>query len=362
MTITCCYCFFGDGKLSDWLGCVLCKSWAHIKCAHLSSLKRSDLEKVNWICEDCKADHIVMKKTIQQQGKTIRDLNELSIKLENTKQEIIAKVDSILLPTDTVSYADALKHPGKTARKQNILVVESTEDGTGVLNKKSEVGEALAGIQVADTKFTEKKIVLNFESAAERDQAADKMKNVPNVSVKQVKKIFPRIMICNVPKQEPKDDIIINLINRNEYLKTVVDVENKISHVFNKPAAGGTRHYILKCDPEIRKLLRVNHDNVKLAWGIYNVRDRYITTTCFHCQRYGHIEARCPAKEKNESPTCGCCAGNHKTKECSNKDRKKCINCSNLKKAAINHMVNERCCESLQAEIQKMMDKTDHGY
>ena len=81
-------------------------------------------------------------------------------------------------------------------------------------------------------------------------------------------------------------------------------MQNKISYIFDKPAAGGTRHYVFKCDPEIRKLIRRNGDSVNLQWGRYSVRDRYLVTTCFYCQGYGHIERNCRVKENGEDPIC----------------------------------------------------------
>ena len=78
--------------------------------------------------------------------------------------------------------------------------------------------------------------------------------------------------------------------------------------------------------------------------------------------KFGHIEKKCPAKENNENPTCGRCAGEHRTITCKEEQNKKCINCVNLKKENTNHMVNERCCEALQAEIEKVRNRTDHGF
>ena len=223
------------------------------------------------------------------------------------------------------------------------------------LKKEDDVGKALTGMQVTNTKFMDNKIVLNFETKNERDNAAEKMKEVPNVTIKQVKKMDPSIMICNVSKEESKEDMIQNLIERNESLKSVDDIENKIRYVFDKPAYNEPRHYVFRCDPEVRKLLRLKYDNIKLQWGIYNICDRYITTTCFYCMKFGHIESKCPAKANNENPTCGRCAGDHRTSTCKEETNNKCINCVNLKKKDTNHMVNQKGCEALQAEINKII-------
>lgn len=314
-----------------------------------------------------------MKTTIVQLKKRIQDLDGISnkidglvTKIEDVKSEVITKIDSVAPVSNdsgTNTYADALKNAKKSASRKHLLVVEPNTADASVDDMKPEVGAALTGIQVADSKFLEKKIVLNFETMAERDAAAEKVRSVQNVTVKEVKKLDPCIMICNVAQAESKDELMKNLLERNEYLQSVADIGKKIKHVFNKVAAGGTRHYVLRCDPQVRKLIRENHDNLKLEWGSYNVRDRYITTTCFYCQKFGHIEAKCPIKEKKEPPTCGHCAEAHRSKECNREENvKKCVNCVEQKKDDVNHSVNERCCASLLAEIKKVMDKTDHGY
>ena len=160
---------------------------------------------------------------------------------------------------------------------------------------------------------------MKFENEAVRDEAAQKLENL-EITIKSVKKLKPKIMICNVAKEETKM-IVDNLINRNEYLKGITDVAGKIQMVFSKPASGGTMHYILKCDPSVREPIHKNHDKVKLEWGVYTVRDRYHAAVCYYCQRYGHLEANCTAKSNGVDPCCYKCAGNHRSKDCGVTDK-----------------------------------------
>ena len=349
----------GDRSLSDGLKCCTCQNWAHLKCASLGSLKKKERDTVNWICSDCISDFKEMKENIVIMQKRLREFDGLANKIDEAKNEVLTKLEDVVT-TERLSYADVIKNP---KRVKNLLVVESSTEGAKVCEKRSEVGEALNGLQVTDSKFSDKKIVLNFKTRDERDKAALQVKNVPDLKVKEVKKRNPCIMLCNVGMAESKDEIIKNLIERNEYLKVIPDIEKKIEYVFDKQAAGNTRHYVLRCLPEVRKSIRINGDTVLLPWGVIGVRDRYLTTTCFYCQRYGHIEAKCPAKEKNELPTCGLCAGNHRSKEC-NRDQnvRKCINCVTHKREDTDHFVNQRCCESLNAEIRKIKEITENGY
>ncbi len=65
------------------------------------------------------------------------------------------------------------------------------------------------------------------------------------VETRMTKLFAPKIMICNVSKEESKDDIVDYLIAKNSYVQSVEGVHDKIRLVFTKPAHGNTTHYIL---------------------------------------------------------------------------------------------------------------------
>lgn len=116
------------------------------------------------------------------------------------------------------------------------------------------------------------------------------------------------------------------MVKKNTFLHNTEGITGKLELLFDKPAAGGTVHYIVKCAPEVREAIRKNGDVVCLKWAKYKVRDRYRMLTCFHCQRHGHLEKDCHSKKAGESVVCGKCSGNHRTVECVS-ETSKCINC-----------------------------------
>ena len=202
---------------------------------------------------------------------------------------------------------------------------------------------------------------MNFENEETLNDAMRKLGDMANMTTKSVKKLNPKIMICNVHKEETESEIIDTVIERNEYLQSIDEVETKISVVFSKPASGGTLHYILRCDPEVRKLLRSHNDKVKLQWGVYIIRDRYHALACYYCQRFGHTEKNCNAKVNEDDPHCFKCAGNHRSKDCTETTRK-CINCVRYKKSASDHSSMDHRCPILMSELDKIRNLTDHGY
>ena len=352
MSSDCYICGSSGGKSSDWIGCSFCdENWAHLKCAGLDGVKAANIPRINWPCDPCAMKF--KKMNIQKDFYEVME-NKMT-KIENDIIYKIEEVGKVLSP----SYADALKMTMKPMEK-NLIIVESTDEQANMKQKKKEVSDALKGIQISDTRSSDKKIVMNFSSEIEMNTAMTKLNTIHDVKAKNVKKkLTPKIMICNVYKDESKDELIRNMIERNLFLKNVADVDKKISFMFDKPAAGNTVHYILKCDPMIRKLITDNGDRIKLEWGVYTVRDRYWVKVCHHCQRYGHGEEHCTAKA--EEPYCKHCGERHKSNQC-DETVKKCINCVRYKYPDTKHVVGDKRCQALKNEMLSIATNTDHGY
>ena len=107
-------------------------------------------------------------------------------------------------------------------------------------------------------------IVMNFEDKVTRDRAAQELdEKIPETEVRKVGYMKPKIMLCNA----------------------------------------NTYHLVFKCEPEVRKAIHENRDEIKFAFAVYHVRDRYHVRICTYCQRFGHIERNCI--HKNHEPFCG---------------------------------------------------------
>lgn len=76
---------------------------------------------------------------------------------------------------------------------------------------------------------------------------------------------------------------------------------------------------------------------------------------CFHCQWFGRISRKCPAKEKEEDPACAKCAGNHNMRDCTYTGR--------YKKVDLENAANDvKCCKVLEEELQNIRCSTENGY
>ena len=360
--------------------CVACRMWCHTSCANLGGVKEENCSAINWVCNKCVSEIKLgtnrslsiefehLKKEVQELKDLLRREFTLlrkerdSSELTECVSEVRQVVDALSGQSESAgSWVDVVKRKKKRECK-NLLVIKSNEDGGKAVAMKKEVAKVLSDVQIKDSKFTQGgNIIMNFVNEAERNEAADKLKVIDTVNTKNVKKLMPKVMVCNVHKEEDIDDLIDTLIERNLFLQSIDNTKDKMKLVFDKPAAGGTVHYIIKCDPQVRELIYRNGDQLKLRWGIYGVRDRYHALLCYHCLRFGHVRSDCPAKQKGDAPICYKCAGNHEGKNCT-ETTKKCVNCDKTNKQEIDHWATHYLCPIFAAELLRIKENTDHGY
>ena len=252
--------------------------------------------------------------------------------------------------------------------KKNLLVIQDKDAEKKIGDRKQEVATALKGTNYVNSVFPKSgKIVVNFKTEADRDMAANKIKNEVSESiVSNGNRRLPKIMICNVRDVdcEAGEDIVETLIDRNTFLQGIENVHEKIKFVFSKDAAGKTKHYILKClDPVVRKVIRDHENKVMLKFSVYDIRDRYHAMTCFRCHRYGHKSTEC--RLTVEQIVCGICTGNHNSKDCPSTEdpsKYKCINCTRQKKEDTAHKAHSKDCIVYFNKMRDIVSTTDHGY
>ena len=344
--------------------CNVCQVWFHFDddddegCSGIDRKFEELLisDNIWYICNKCKHSDLSLNKRLDKHHKNIEEkLHDVHSKVESVK-EVLNKVGKFA-EQPASSSAPPSTYAGVV--KKHLLVVKST-DTEKATEKKEKISNALEGLQIVDAQFRQSgNVVLNFETEHQRDEAAVKVGELDDLSATKTKKLFPKIMVCNVSTQENKDNLVQTILKRNDYLMSIDGIMDKIKLVFDKDAAGNTKHYILRCHPDVRGLIRQRGDEIKLEWGIYKIRDRYFATMCYHCLNYGHVRERCPSKDN--APCCRKCAGDHSARDCSS-SVKKCINCVRVDNEDVNHSASEMCCPVLKGEIAKIRNKTDHGF
>lgn len=372
-----------DGKVK-WLKCLKCNSGGHSTCTRMTGLK-SNASQVNWVCDPCALvikSEVHLREEINAMKSDITEIKSMlkDIRLpENLQKSVMAALPALTdgvtqaveeavsaqagqVEERSMSWSEVVSRNSKrkSAQKNKNLLIIKAKGSEKAVDMKKEVEELLSDVQIMDSKFTNKgNIVINLESEEMKNAAQNKLHEVGNLIVSNGKRFDPKIMVCNVARNEDKESLIEDIIVRNE-LESIDGVMNKMKIVSERPAAGGTVHYVLKCDPEVRARIHGMNDKLKLRWGVHQVYDRYFPLLCYHCLKFGHKSDGCQSRVKGHAPNCYKCAGQHEGRSCQS-DVRKCFNCAASKRQS-DHSVSSLSCPIFNSEVNRIRLNTNHGF
>ena len=119
------------------------------------------------------------------------------------------------------------------------------------------------------------------------------------------------------------------------------------------------RNFVVRCSLKIRNhIMTVSNGYVYIQLMRCRVYDFVDPQMCFHCRRFTtHRADNCP--EKASPPTCAHCMGSHYTKNCNQKENKKCCNCVRSKAGNSSHSAFSKRCPVYLAAKEAMLKKLD---
>ena len=214
---------------------------------------------------------------------------------------------------------------------------------------------------------------LHFENRDSMDRAHDALKDsslTATVNSTERKKILPKLTIPNLdPHIDSATVLEEELLNKNSFLKELKE-EGKagLRIVFvDKKTKIGDRYAVIEVSPETREAIRRNGDKLCIDFERCHVFDRYHVIQCYHCQEYGHIADSQYCKRKDATATCFYCAGEHKSKDCSERKLKtekiRCSNCAKSKnrdekRLCGSHKAGDYSCPCYIREKAHIMTRT----
>ena len=224
--------------------------------------------------------------------------------------------------------------------------IEKLDDVNGLLK------QALESIPVSNTNVTENgTIFINVPSAENHKAACDSLQSTfsHSFTIGAPKENIPKVLITNVPDNITESSFIDLLCAKDDCFSDFVRDEEifqveKSWKPKRMPENSGTLNFLLKCSRKVRNyIMEVKHGYVYLDLFRCKAHDYVNPIQCFHCQRYQHVAASCP--DKNRPPICGNCCGFHKSKECNTLVKNaKCINCMRHKKNDVFHTARSSKC------------------
>ena len=295
-----------------------------------------------------------LKTLMREQGdKRISETEEIKAKLVNERSAT----------SKPMSYADKLKG-------NHTLVIRSTDDGKKVVDIKNEISKNLKDIPINKTiKANNGNLVLKFEDKSTLLDAKAKLESTKEDWYQPLEraKYQPKIKICNVPRDEEKEEAICNILNKNLWLKNLVKNEEdfKLITELKDYRFNDIKHYIIRCTPEIRKEIRNRRDEMYTENTKCNVKDTYHIWQCYRCQGFGHTQ-NFKGKSCDKKEACAKCGKEHLTRSCTvAKENECCINCKNAgvtNDEDLNHRSSSKICPRYLEEISKIRNNTDHGF
>lgn len=325
-----------------------------------SKSKKRKLDTVNNGCDSCNS-------YVSQ----IEVLNSLTA--EVTKQNDELREDNKFLrslvqdykqpPTFTKTFADATSSNSKQVKKRDTvqLIVQPNQNFNGDVSKivKKEILNQTTAKVVNYQKLKNNTMIVKCNSKADSDiiikTLAESNKN--DITVSHVQKKDPQIKIINIDCDLNKDELTIDIINRNEFPQLSFNVV----HMFKQ--RNGLQSAIAQVTSQVYGRIMaygsvfVGYQNCKV-FDIFNMRQ------CKKCCGFGHKLTKCPKERKK---ACLKCSGNHDATECSS-ETMCCINCKSAnkymeKKRDTCHSADDcKHCETFKARWEREVSRTNYPW
>ena len=398
----CSVCNSKVAKSSKSLKCSFCLEWYHASCAQLEEQDYLFMSKrfkfgFRWFCDDCSrdVDYLLAEKAVVNrlekmvEGVTsvVSDsvtamgerLNDLEKKLDSgggaaqdlgqNKTSFAGILKEALEEVKSEKESTIVNDRGssKTIKDQNVLVIKPTSTGDGMDNSVAqsidEVKEFLKDVPVKSCRSTKTGgLVIKFPSKEIMTNAASVMNaclgDTPALCVSEPKKMLPKMTVVDIPKSMQDDEIMSSILRKNAGIKKHVDSGLAFSLVFAREREQ-SKTVILKMAPEIRKEIVNAGGYIYVGLSHCRAFDRVWVRQCYHCQGFSHNADKC--KKKHEAPKCSFCAGSHRSRDCTNKDNPKCVNCASLSDGeSCDHFASSLDCPVMNQQRRRVMDSTNY--
>ena len=398
----CSVCSTKVAKSSKSLKCSFCLEWFHVACAQLEDQDYQFMSRrfkfgFRWFCDDCTrdVDYLLAEKAVADRLKKAMDgvtsvvtdslaaigerLNSLEVKLgssgdvgqdlDQSKMSFARIVKEALEEAKCEKGSTIINDHGnaKNIKDQNVLVIKATggsaDANTSVAQSIDGVKVSLEDIPVKSCKPTRSGgLVIKFPSREVMNNAASvlsaSLENTPDLSVSEPKKMLPKMTVVDIPNSMQDNEIMPSILKKNSGIKRLVDAGHSFSLIFAREKAH-TKTAIFKMAPEIRKEIVNAGGYIYVGLSHCRAFDRVWVRQCYHCQGFSHNADMC--KKKNDAPKCSFCAGDHRSKDCTNKNSPKCVNCASLSNGGPwNHFASSLDCPVMDQQRKKVMDNTNY--
>lgn len=388
----------GKSAMSSYVACFMCHEKFHaVGCSvttnicnqsflnlfkPLNEKSRANSQRPGnflFTCEPCLTEY-ERKHAVMESDKLVnlqKQVNKLDQGLEDIKQLLVKKTSTSptinekscwekcpTVPSSNVDAHDVDSTLNSEKQKKSVLVIENTNDDVNDNHILTEVENIVVHSNIAIKNSYKNKngnTVVICNSDDQRQFLHDEIKkSLPDVVLKQPTNMPLKTIAVVGFNPSYNETILDSLLKQNKFVSDFLSLnvtnpsENhiklvKVMSLKNNP---NRSQAIFQVSPALRSLL--NRHNDKLLVGMLSVviYDRINVIRCYGCQRFGHIQTKCP------TPTvvhCAKCGGNHDTRSCTeNPNKMCCVNCTANGSPNHNHAASSTSCPAFKEQYEKL--------
>jgi len=319
---------------------------------------------------DCIASSLD-KIALLLQGKSRLKTNPIDSVLPDI-QELINNVKNTLmtsmfskLQNPTIEMVTSQKTGIKKELYSKILVKGTTDKETVLKELDSAFTDKKVDASIVAATATKKgDVLVSFKETNQIDNIIKEIESCDNKIFKEniipISPILPKLIITKIPQffnLDNLEDVKTSLINCNSYLKAALDKDDSnLKLLFKYSTKRKTQSIVFKCSPDIRSLINLNKNELKLGSMIFSVHDHVHVKICSKCCKIGHLRKDC----QSSFVKCTFCSKDHSFKDCPVKDDSSKYSCANCINNNSNHSCFSSQCPNVIKVKNTIMNRTNY--
>lgn len=325
------------------------------------NVKKRKYDNIVKDCVDCveyvkELSHLkLMNKQLNQQNEELRDHNVFL-------RAFVMQPEGNQIPV-IPSYANVLsKMPVKKPEAVQLVIKPNENykgDALDVVQKQVTAKTKAKVIKMNMSKDGTVYIKCNSAQDSEIIMQTINKENNDILTAKPKEKNNPKIRITNIISDLGKEEIIEDIIERNQLPTDSINVEHEYKQKNNNRAILAEVSADAYAKIMRNKFVFVGYQKC-MAYDDFNIN------MCKNCCGYNHSYKKCIEKKKRDQ-TCVKCAGEHESTKCKT-EIKRCINCITAnkyvtKKRSIDHSADEvDKCESFKIKWEQHVSNTNYPW